>query len=392
MDPTVLRPLASLLAQLHSLTLSQLLYSCGDTVYIYQAQSPAFASAAVKIQRVFNASQRAAMLAEGENLKRFKGHPNIVEFQAWLEYEAEGCDFIVIIAEMCDKDLMTDIHQRRSAGRYCYSETQMWEFVTMLVNVLALLESNDIAHRDIKPQNIFLCGDTLKIGDFGSSALIGSGVSSYTTAGTPLFLSPLLKEALLAGNPRVQHNVYKSDVYSLGMTLLAMAALEEPPGGFLGPAAETAIESKIAVLPYSICFKSLLRLLLQADESRRPTFQGLYYLLFPMPDNPVDEEKKPEEDGYSQPLQTDSLLTQQFPAEELSPDGAKGTEELDFELEDRERNAEIEREVREERTFRAVEAQERTFKALETQERCPVSEADTNSKGKGQKLTCCTVF
>jgi hypothetical protein len=62
MDPSILHPLASLLYQLHSLTLSQLLYNSGDMVYIYKASSPAFTSAAVKIQRVFTVRQRAAML------------------------------------------------------------------------------------------------------------------------------------------------------------------------------------------------------------------------------------------------------------------------------------------------------------------------------------------
>ena len=382
MDPAVLHPLTLLLSQLHGLTLSQLLYNSGDTVYIYKAQSSAFASAAVKIQRVFTPSQRAALLSEGAHLMRLKGHPNIMEFQAWLEYEAgPGLgSFIVIIAEMCDKDLMTDICQRKAAERFLYPETQMWEYVEALVGVLAYLESEGIAHRDVKPQNVFLSGNTLKIGDFGSSALIGSGISSYTTAGTPLYLSPLLKEALIVGNPKVRHNVYKSDVYSLGMTLLAMATLEEPPGGFLGTAAVAAIETSITALSYSDYFKSLLRLLLEAEESRRPTFQGLYYMLFPVPDNPVDEENQPEEGGYSQTPQISSRLEQGFPAEELSPDGEKGAEQLDFEREDRERNEAIQIDIQEER------------EACVASERSAVYENEKSKPEKRAMKSCCTLF
>lgn len=373
MNPSILHPLAALLSQLHSLTLSQLLYNSGDVVYIYKASSPTYTSAAVKIQRVFTVRQRAAMLAEGENLMQFKGHPNIVEFQGWLEYEAEGGQgsFIVIIAEMCDKDLMTDINQRKAASHYYYSEAQMWEYTNTLISVLAFLEYKGIAHRDIKPQNIFLSGTTPKIGDFGSSTLIGSTLSSYSTAGTPLFLSPLLKQALLAGNPKVRHNVYKSDVYSLGMTLLAMASLQEPPGGVIGLG--NVVEARIASLHYSECFKSLLRLMLEADESKRPTFQALYYILFPPPDNPMSEEQEPATAQFT--VQVPLVPVLELSSEDLSPDGEEGAEQLDFEQEDRDRNAEIERDIRAE------------TKALEKPSiRLPPERPMSKAK------TCCSVF
>jgi serine/threonine protein kinase len=99
-----------------------------------------------------------------------------------------------------------------------------------------LIESNNIFHRDIKPENILLMNVeslAIKISDFGVSRQLIEDRSTIqgTLVGTPVFLSPALWSEFEKGNfqleniGKVQHNIEKSDVYSLGITFLQCALL-----------------------------------------------------------------------------------------------------------------------------------------------------------------------
>ena len=80
-------------------------------------------------------------------------------------------------------------------------------------------------HRDLKPENIFVnkeCGNSLKIIDFGLSA-INKGKSTLTgTYGTAYYVAP-----------EVSSNSYneKCDVYSLGVILYVMLCGQPPFNG-----------------------------------------------------------------------------------------------------------------------------------------------------------------
>jgi serine/threonine-protein kinase len=97
--------------------------------------------------------------------------------------------------------------------------------------VFATAQYADIVHRDIKPANVFIMenGD-FKIGDFGEAQFGASSVEHGEIAGTAYYLSPKKYYAMTnkTGDSTVTDNPYKSDVFSLGVTLLQMAILELP--------------------------------------------------------------------------------------------------------------------------------------------------------------------
>ena len=84
------------------------------------------------------------------------------------------------------------------------------------------LHSNNIAHRDLKPMNflMFEDGKILKIADFGFARNMNGNSSSISTLGTSDYMAP----EVLFRKPVP----FKSDMYSLGLTLHFMLTKELP--------------------------------------------------------------------------------------------------------------------------------------------------------------------
>ena len=81
---------------------------------------------------------------------------------------------------------------------------------------LQYIHSNNIVHRDIKPDNILLDLDnTIKLCDFGVSKIITPGQLINDSCGTPAFIAP----EILLDTP---YNPYFTDIWSCGVVLYAM--------------------------------------------------------------------------------------------------------------------------------------------------------------------------
>ena len=90
-------------------------------------------------------------------------------------------------------------------------ESEIGRLFAQIVLPLHLVHSQNVVHRDLKSQNIFLTRalDHVKLGDFGISKILASKSQAHSVVGTPCYISPELCE----GKPYNQ----KSDVWSLGM-------------------------------------------------------------------------------------------------------------------------------------------------------------------------------
>ena len=85
-----------------------------------------------------------------------------------------------------------------------------------LITTLQYIHSNNIVHRDIKPDNILLDLDnTIKLCDFGVSKIIPPGQLVNDSCGTPAFIAP----EILLDSP---YNPYTTDIWSSGVVLYAM--------------------------------------------------------------------------------------------------------------------------------------------------------------------------
>lgn len=102
-----------------------------------------------------------------------------------------------------------------------------------LLNGLAYLQSMNLCHRDLKPDNILLDeSQNCTIVDFGAAKENASKNNQknnqptevdMTIIGTQSYMSPEILEALLNEDDSVVVNPYKSDVFSFGLIILELA-------------------------------------------------------------------------------------------------------------------------------------------------------------------------
>lgn len=156
-----------------------------------------------------------SLLAEADLLKTLN-HPGIP-----LIYDIdEDDDFIYMIEEFIQGDSLEDfiLHQDY------ISQELIIEYGIQLCDILDYLHHitpYPILYQDLKPEHIILCGNQIKLVDFGIASFItgsGKNLQRYGTAG---FAAP---EAYMG------HTVTPaSDIYGLGKVLSLMADAASPP-------------------------------------------------------------------------------------------------------------------------------------------------------------------
>ena len=133
---------------------------------------------------------------------------------------------LYVLMDLAEKDWEVEIDQRLKRKKY-YKEEELISILKQLSSALFFLQTKSIAHRDIKPENILLFRSNnneiiYKICDFGEAkdfAFIRAK-KQKTLRGTELYMSPLLHDGLLKDDSYVEHNAYKSDVFSLGCCMI----------------------------------------------------------------------------------------------------------------------------------------------------------------------------
>lgn len=195
----------------------------------------------------------------------FAGHDNVVTHALlFMDYLEEGD---------LEKLILTRVNERKF-----WTEEELLVYFKQLVSACAYMQEKSIAHRDIKPQNIFVAngGRDLKLGDLGS-AVKRDADAGGTLTGTPLYLSPKLRQAFantaLQANYPVNHDIYKSDVYSLGLTFLYMASLVDVKGLANLDNLQLKIDQRLNKLPPEYFkVKDLLSKMLITEEDLRLDF------------------------------------------------------------------------------------------------------------------------
>ena len=184
-----------------------------------------------------------------------------------------------------DGDLQMFIDSRAKSRQFL-TEEEILDYLQQLVSTCAYLQERDLAHNKIKPQNIFISSSNnrriIKLGDPRSTAKRDATMMVNIVA-TPLYLSPLLRRYFNSGDPefyRSPYNVYKSDVYSLGICFLYLASLNPVNELCNLDNLEGKIKGRIDSLPEMYQrIKYILESMLKVDEELRHDFIQLKNLL-----------------------------------------------------------------------------------------------------------------
>ncbi|CAO3621101.1 unnamed protein product [Cunninghamella blakesleeana] len=167
-------------------------------------------------QQTLSGSSNPLDLVRGEMaiLKKLN-HPNIVKLYEVLDDPND--DSIYMVFEMAHKGVVMSISMDEKATPYTDEKARHY-FREMILGI-EYLHNNDIAHRDIKPDNLLLSNDdVLKIVDFGVSEIFVKGNDKLKkSAGSPAFMAP---ELCKAHHGEISGKA--ADIWSMGVTLYCL--------------------------------------------------------------------------------------------------------------------------------------------------------------------------
>ncbi len=162
---------------------------------------------------------------------------NIIHVYATETKNFDEYNFVFyVLMEVANCDWEKELLNRQKEKAY-YTEEEIVYILQSLVDTFSYLQQIGVCHRDIKPQNILCFGEKgYKISDFGEAKFrkkwrLSQNIEGYTSMqtvrGTELYMSPILYKALKTEPSKgVNHNVFKSDVFSLGMCFLFASCLD----------------------------------------------------------------------------------------------------------------------------------------------------------------------
>ena len=147
---------------------------------------------------------------------KLKTHNNILGYiNGWYQ---EYNNIYIIIEELCSGGNINSNYQYIQKPKIKLIKKWIKEILTGL----DYLHSNKLIHHDIKCENIYLdrISGHLKIGCIGSLEQLTQGKDYFDKyLGTPEFMAPEVNEGKYG---------FKSDIYSLGLTLIELLTVQKP--------------------------------------------------------------------------------------------------------------------------------------------------------------------
>ncbi|KAI4345087.1 hypothetical protein L6164_012251 [Bauhinia variegata] len=154
-----------------------------------------------------------------------------------------------------------------------FNEPVIQNYTRQIVSGLAYLHERNTVHRDIKGANILVDPNgEIKLADFGMAKHINSSTSMLSFKGSPYWMAP---EVVMNTNGYS----LPVDIWSLGCTILEMAASKPPWSQYEGVAAIFKIGNSkdMPEIPEHLSndAKNFIKLCLQRDPSARPSASQL---------------------------------------------------------------------------------------------------------------------
>ncbi|XP_011620936.1 probable serine/threonine-protein kinase WNK11 isoform X2 [Amborella trichopoda] len=166
----------------------------------------------------FSGDERMVKRIQSEvYLLRSLMHKNIIAlYDVWLDRENNTLNFIT---EVCTSGNLREYRKKHKH----VSLMALKKWARQILRGLEYLHKHEpcIIHRDLNCSNVFINGNVgqVKIGDLGLAAIVGRDHTAHSILGTPEFMAPELYE---------EDYTEMVDIYSFGMCVLEMVAVEIP--------------------------------------------------------------------------------------------------------------------------------------------------------------------
>ncbi|XP_058605984.1 MAPK/MAK/MRK overlapping kinase-like isoform X2 [Onychostoma macrolepis] len=186
------------------------------------------------MKQTIKSVDQAHSLREVQAMKRLSPHPNILQLHELIYDKDSGT--LSLICELMEMNIYEFIkgtvrllfnisHSEVNVpcvpppGRQCpLAESKVKHYMFQLCHSLDHMHSHGIFHRDVKPENILIKNDVLKLADFGSCRSIFSRPPHTEYISTRWYRAP---ECLLTDG----HYSQKMDVWSAGCVFFEILSL-----------------------------------------------------------------------------------------------------------------------------------------------------------------------
>src|SRR5436305_3548170 len=158
---------------------------------------------------------------EAKALERVKGirHPYILSLEQFRVIDGQ----LIIVMELADRNLWDRFRECRGQGLTGVPRDELLRYMEEAAEALDLMNSHyQIQHLDIKPQNLFLVHNHVKVGDFGLAKLLEGAKASVTGGVTPVYAAPETFEGWVSRF---------SDQYSLAIVFQELLTGQRPISG-----------------------------------------------------------------------------------------------------------------------------------------------------------------
>lgn len=143
--------------------------------------------------------------------------------------DPDGKYVLTIIEMELAKYSLRDLITRKRQEKKAFTNKELRKICFDLIENLYYIHLNNIAHFDIKPENVLFINmnESYILADFGISEEIPlknteNGQFLTPIKGTIMYMSPKMKEACCVMKPAIFHNPFKSDVFSLGLVFFEL--------------------------------------------------------------------------------------------------------------------------------------------------------------------------
>ncbi|XP_046545081.1 MAPK/MAK/MRK overlapping kinase-like isoform X1 [Haliotis rubra] len=165
-----------------------------------------------KMKQTYESWEQVQHLREIQAMRRLNPHTNVLDLLEIIFDKKSGT--LVLVVELMDMNM----YELIKGKRHHLPERKVKHYMYQLIKSIDHMHRNGIFHRDVKPENILIKEDLLKLADFGSCRSVYSKQPYTEYISTRWYRAP---ECLLTDG----YYTFKMDMWSVGCVFFEILSL-----------------------------------------------------------------------------------------------------------------------------------------------------------------------